>query len=84
MQSGTEHSCAKCAELWETFDSATRKYIDLLKEQAKIATTNVKRSRLLDPLIETAFQSRSGARAAIAFHRWLDHGKESRTMTAGS
>ena len=84
MQSRSENACPKCAELWDMFDSATRKYIDLLKEQAEIATTNMKRSRLLDPLVETAFQRRSGARAAIAYHQVLDHGEEPRTMTAGS
>ena len=84
MQSRRKNSCPKCAELCDAFDSATRKYIDLLKEQAAIAETNPKRSWLLDPLIETAFQQRSGARAAIEFHLVLDHGKESQTMTAGS
>jgi hypothetical protein len=60
-----------------------KEYIDLLKEQASIAATNVKRSHLLDPLIQAAFQGRSAAGAAIEFHRVLDHGKETRTMKAG-
>jgi hypothetical protein len=77
-----EKPCPKCVELWDAFDAATKEYIDLLKEQAAIAATNVKRSHLLDPLIEAAFQRRSAARSALEFHRVLDHGKASKTMTA--
>jgi len=76
-------SCPRCVELWDEYDAATRNYSDLLKQQAEIAATNVKRSYLLDPQIETAFQRRSAARAAVEFHRVLDHDKEERTMTAG-
>jgi hypothetical protein len=76
-------SCPRCVELWDEYDAATRNYSDLLKQQAEIATTNVNRSYLLDPQIETAFQRRSAARAAVEFHRVLDHGKEERAMTAG-
>jgi len=79
-----EKPCPKCAELWDAFDAATKEYIDLLKEQASIAATSAKRSHLLDPLIAAAFQHRSAARSALEFHRVLDHGKEPRTMTAGS
>jgi hypothetical protein len=79
-----EKPCPKCAELWDAFDAATKEYIDLLKEQASIAATNVKRSHLLDPLIQAAFQGRSAARAAMEFHRVLDHGEEPKTKTAGS
>ena len=84
MQIRSEDSCQKCAELWAAFDAATKKYIDLLKEQASIVATSVKRSDLLDPLIENAFRHRSAANAAMRFHRVLDHGKEPRTMTAAS
>jgi hypothetical protein len=76
--------CSKCAELGAAYDAVSRKYTDLIKEQADIATINVERSYLLDPVIETALQRRSSARAAIEFHRVLDHGKEPRTMKAGS
>ncbi len=76
--------CPKCAELWAAYDTASRKYIELIKEQASIAATNVKRSWVFDSLIETAFQRRSSARSAIEFHRVLDHRKGSRTMKAGS
>jgi hypothetical protein len=80
----SEKSCPNCAELWVAYNAASAKYIDLIKEQAEIATTNVKRSHLLDPLIETAFQRRRSARAAMEFHRVLDHGEEPKTKTAGS
>jgi hypothetical protein len=76
--------CPKCAELRAACDAASRKYIDLLKQQAEIAATSLKRSHLLDPFIETAFQHRRTARSAIEFHRVLDHGNEPRTMKAGS
>jgi len=79
-----ENSCPKCAELWDAFDAATKKYIDLLKEQASIAATSAEQSHYLDPLIENAFRHRSAAGAAMRFHRVLDHGKETRTMTVGS
>jgi hypothetical protein len=80
----TDKSCPKCAELWAAYDAASRKYIDLIKEQASIAASSVTRSYLLDPLIETAFQRRRAARSALEFHRVLDHGTEQRTRTAGS
>ena len=51
---------------------------------ASITATSVKRSWLLDPLIEIAFQHRHSARSVIEFHRVLDHGKEPRTMKAES
>ena len=79
-----EKFCPKCAELWAAYAVASRKYVDLLKEQAEIATTSVARSHLLDPLIESAFQHRTSARSAIEFHRVLDHGKEPKARTAGS
>ena len=60
---------------------AVEKYTELINEQA--AETNVPRSWLLDPLIEVALQRRNAARAAVEFHRVLEHGKP-RTMTAGS
>jgi hypothetical protein len=78
-----EKPCPKCAELWDAFDAATKEYIDLLKEQASIAATNVKRSHLLDPLIQAAFQGRSAARSSIEFHRVLDHGKEPQNDDGG-
>jgi hypothetical protein len=67
--------CPKCAEIRATYDVASRKYVELIKEQASIAATNVQRSWLFDPLIENAFQRRKSARSAVEFHRVLDHGK---------
>jgi hypothetical protein len=80
----SDKSCPKCGELWAAYDAASRKYADLIKEQALIAATSPERSWVLDPLIELADKRRTSARAAIEFHRVLDHGKEPRTMTAGS
>ena len=79
-----EKSCPKCVELFAAYDAASKKYTDLIKEQALIAATSPGRSWVLDPIIEIADKHRTSARAAIEFHRVLDHGNESKTMTAGS
>lgn len=62
------------------FDAVTRKYVDLLKDQASIAATSVKHSLIFDPLIKSAFRHRSAAVAAMRLHRVLDHHQETLTM----
>jgi len=84
MQIRSENWCLRCGELWAMYDAATRRYVDLIKEQASRAATSMKRSQFLDPVIETAIQHVNTARSAIEFHRVLDHEKKTRTMTAGS
>jgi len=74
-----EHCCPNCTALWESYVSATRQYAELVAEQQSASSPEL--GWLLDPLIEAAERRRKAARAAVEFHRVLDHGKVPRTMT---
>ena len=79
----SEQRCPDCARLWAAYVDAAQRHAELVEEQVSAAETNVPRSWLLDALIEIAVQRRNAARAAVEFHRVLEHGKP-RAMTAGS
>ena len=80
----TERTCPKCAELWDTYAVASRKYVELIEEQISTAAISEQGAPLLDPLIEIATKHRNAARSAVETHRVLDHGKASPKMTVGS
>jgi hypothetical protein len=77
----TEHSCPQCAELWERYANASRKYVELLEEQVAAAITDPERAWLLDPLIQVAVKRRNSARSDVETHRVVDHGKVHRMPT---
>ncbi len=80
-----DESCAKCVALRAAHESATRKYVDLIKEQEHLAEMNPELAWPLDSLIEIAAQRRDAARSALEIHCVLDHRKRaSRRMSASS
>jgi hypothetical protein len=71
--------------LREAHESATRKYVDLIKEQEHLAEINPELAWPLDSLIEVAAQRRDAARSALEIHCVLDHKKRAaRRMSASS
>ena len=66
-------------------ESATRKYVDLIKEQEHLASMSPELAWPLDSLIEIAAQRRDAARSALEIHCVLDHRKHAaRRMSAAS
>jgi hypothetical protein len=76
-------SCEKCVSLREAHDIATRKYIDLIKEQEHLAAVTPELAWPLDSLIEIAVSRRDAARSALEIHTVLEHKKRAtRRMSA--
>jgi hypothetical protein len=54
--------------LWHEFAEASRNYVELLKEQERLADVKVERSRELEALVERAKLRLDSARSTIGLH----------------
>jgi hypothetical protein len=54
--------------LWHEFAEAARNYIELLKEQERVAGVNIERFRELEALVERARIRWDATRSAIRLH----------------
>jgi hypothetical protein len=58
----------ECVSLWHEFGEAARNYVELLKEQERVAGVNIERFAELEALVERARLRCESVRSTIRLH----------------